>query len=70
MPSFQIDYIGSDHRQYARVIEAADFAEAERQCGPDEQVSGQILQVVEASDALVADMRLRIGEALSEVANG
>lgn len=69
MSNFEITYT-RDYRQHARIIEAADWADAERQCGPGEFVSGQILQVIQTDDQLVADMRLRIGEAVLEVLNG
>lgn len=69
MPNYEITYT-SDYRQYARIINAADWADAERQCGYGEFVSGQIIQVIQADDQIVADMRLRIGEAVREVLNG
>lgn len=69
MPSFEITYT-RDYRQHARIIEAAEWADAESQCGHGEFVSGQIIQVIPADDQLVADMRLRIGEAVREVLNG
>lgn len=69
MPNYEITYT-RDYRQYGRIINAADWADAERQCGPGEVVSGQILQVIQSDGQLVADIRLRIGEAVREVING
>ena len=66
VPKFEITHT-INYRQYARVVDAVDFEDAERQCISGEFVSGMIMGVIPASDKLVEDMRLRIGEALEEI---
>ena len=66
MPKFEITHT-INYRQYARVVDAVDFEDAERQCISGEFVSGMIIGVIPEIDTLVEDMRLRIGDALEEV---
>lgn len=69
MDQYEITYV-HEYRAYGRTVEAPSFEEAEAMCGEGEFVSGLIIQDEVCDDLLAENMRLRVGEALREVANG